>query len=276
MPRSVRSRLARTARTRPPAALASLNGVVSERLADLLDNDPQFRDAALEVGLIDQRWLEDPAARPLSRVPPAEVMRRFLERAAERRPSVVTRLGLTTVQALSSLTRSPKADEVPSTVTVVFTDLEGFTSYTARHGDDAALTLLAEHYRVVGPIVRRWGGRVVKRLGDGLMLVFDDPGYAVRAAVELVDARPDALPLRAGVHHGTVVVTKDDLFGHAVNVAARVTDLAKGGQVLVSSDVLDAAGEITSVALSKRARKRVKGVPESLLVYRAKAVGRRP
>lgn len=268
MARSVRSRFAKTA----PTALASLNSVAAERLADLLDNDPQFRDAALEVGLIDQRWLDDPGARPLSRVPPAEVMRRFLERAAERKPSVVTRLGLTTVQALSSMTRTPRGDEAQSTVTVVFTDLEGFTGYTARHGDDAALALLAEHYRVVGPIVRRWGGRIVKRLGDGLMLAFDDPSYAVRAAVELVDARPDALPLRAGVHCGTVAVTKDDLVGHAVNVAARVTDLAKGGQVLVSGDVVDAAGEITGVTLSRRARRRVKGVPESLLVYRACAV----
>lgn len=263
-------------RTRPtkgtvPSAIASLNAIVSERLADLLDNDPEFRDTALEVGVIDQRWLEKPGSQPLSRVPPIEVMRRFLERAVERRPSALARLGLTTLQVLSAGGEALKGDEAQTAVTVVFTDLEGFTGYTAEHGDTAALELLAEHHRAVGPIVRRWGGRVVKRLGDGLMLAFTEPEYAVRAAVELVDVQPEPLRLRAGVHTGKLVVTKDDLVGHAVNVAARITDIAKGGQVLVSREVVDAAGEMPDVTLSKPSRKRMKGVPESVSVYRASA-----
>lgn len=251
-----------------PSTIASLNSIVSERLAELLDHDPEFRDNALEMGVIDHHWLEDPAKRPLTRVPPVEVMRRFLERAVERRPSSLARLGLSAVQVLAAGGGLVRGGDKQVTLSIVFTDLEGFTSFTAAHGDDAAIALLAEHHRVVGPIVRRWGGRVVKRLGDGLMLSFTDPQYAVRAAVELVEAPPDHLRLRAGVHTGPVVVTKDDLIGHAVNVAARITDVAKGGQVLVSQEVLDAAREISGVRLSKPSRKRVKGVREPVSVYR--------
>lgn len=248
----------------------SLHSIASERLAALLNEDPEFRDTALEVGVIDQRWLDDPAGRPLSTVPPNEVVRRFVERAAERRPSVLTRLGLNAMQVLAA-GPAPAADEHQSPVTVVFTDLEGFTSYTALQGDDAAIKLLAEHHREVSPVVRRYGGRIVKRLGDGLMLTFSDPAYAVRAAVDLVAVPPDALRLRAGVHTGNAVLSRDDVVGHAVNVAARITDLAEGGQVLVSEAAVTAAGEITGVSLGKPSHRTLKGVPAPVTVYRATA-----
>lgn len=254
-----------------PAKILSLNSIVAERLADLLEGDPEFRDSALEMGIIDPEWLEDPGQRPISRVPPIEVVRRFLERSVERRPSMLARLGLNAVQVLAAGGARTAADGTQSVVTVVFTDLEGFTSYTAQNGDDAAIALLAEHHRVVGPIVRKWGGRVVKRLGDGLMLSFGDPGYGVRAAVELVEAQSDRLRLRAGVHTGKAAVCEDDLVGHVVNVAARITDVTKGGQVLVSQETLDAAGDLPGLAFSKVARKRVKGVNEPVPVRQVRA-----
>src|SRR5690606_32308391 len=118
-------------------------------------------------------------------------------------------------------------DPAPSPVAVVFTDLEGFTRFTAREGDEAARALIDEHNRITGPIVRSRGGKVVKRIGDGLMLSFASTEAAVLAAVELVEA-PSELRLRAGVHCGEAVVTQDDLIGHDVNVAARVAAAAKG------------------------------------------------
>lgn len=251
------------------AKLAALPGKLSERLANLLHDDPEFRDTALEVGVIDQNWLDDPARRPLSTTPPAEVMRRFVELAAERRPSVLTKLGLTAVQAITAGGLPPAHDQPSTTLTVVFTDLEGFTSYTAQHGDEASLALLKEHHKTVGPVVRRWGGRVVKRLGDGLMLSFPEPGFAVRAAVELVGSPPGDLRLRAGVHTGKATLIKGDVFGHAVNLAARVTDLAKGGQVLVTQETVDNAGDLPGITLSRPARKKVKGVPDPVTVLRA-------
>lgn len=256
----------------PPPALIPLHSLVSQQLVALLNDDPEFRDTALEVGMIDQRWLDDPAGRPLATAPPNEVVRRFVERAAERKPSVLTRLGLNAMQVLSA-GPAPTADERQSTITVVFTDLEGFTSFTAQQGDAAAISLLAEHHRTVSPVVRRFGGQIVKRLGDGLMLTFSDPAYAVRAAVELVGMPPDELRLRAGVHTGSAVVSRDDVVGHAVNVAARITDQADGGQVLVSDAAVVAAGEITGVSLGEAVHQTLKGVPEPVAVHPATAVG---
>src|SRR5207249_7627120 len=134
---------------------------------------------------------------------------------------------------------------------VVFTDLAGFTRYTARAGDEAAMALLGDHHRVVGPIIRSRGGRVVKRLGDGLMLAFPSPEAAVLACLELVPTSPDPLRLRAGIHYGEVVTTRDDLIGHTVNVAARVAESAKGGQIAVTTEVREAVGDLRGVRFSR-------------------------
>ena len=83
----------------------------------------------------------------------------------------------------------------PMELTVAFTDLEDFTSYTEAEGDDTASRLLIGHHRESAAIVRARGGRVLKRLGDGLMLTFPEPEAAVLACLELGEAAP--LRLRA-------------------------------------------------------------------------------
>jgi len=200
-----------------------------------------------------------------------------VERTVERYPSALASVGLNALQLLSwdlfwdrGLARGGK--DTVSVATVVFTDLEGFTRYTATHGDDAALTLLAEHHRRVSPIVRQWGGRIVKHLGDGLMLVFPAADAAIHAALELVPTAPAPLRLRAGLHTGEVVVTADDLIGHVVNVAARVTGVAKGAQVLATADTLAAAGELSGVRVLRARRRSLKGVAERVAVSRVELI----
>lgn len=241
---------------------------LAERLAAMVRKDPDVAATAVEVGLVDRNWLDEPGQHPMAPAPALDVVQRFLERSAERKPSFLARIGLSTLQALSW--RSEEGgDGATQHLAVAFTDLEGFTRYTARAGDDAASALLAEHHLAVGPVVRGRGGRVVKRLGDGLMLAFGDSAAAVHCAVELLDTAPGPLRLRAGVHCGEVVVTRDDLVGHVVNVAARVTEAAKGGEVLVTSAAADAAGELRGIALTRARRRRFKGVDEAVAVQRA-------
>jgi adenylate cyclase len=251
--------------------------VLSARLARLIDRSPAVRDLAVEVGVVDVAWLAEPSRRKPAIAPPLELLRRFLERTVERYPSALGSVGLNAIQVLSwdaffdrGMGRSKAA---VSTSTVVFTDLEGFTRYTAREGDDAALALLGEHHRVTARIVRKWGGRVVKHLGDGLMLVFPSASSAIRAALELVPTAPQPLRLRAGIHTGEFVVTSEDLIGHVVNVAARVTADADGGQVLVTADSLAAAGDLGPGVRVLRARRRaLKGVAERVSVSRVESV----
>lgn len=247
-------------------AVASLRRTVSERLADLIRSDPEWAAQAADVGLVDRAWLEHPAENPFRTAPPAEMVQRFLERTTERRPSTLASVGLSALQGLS-LGRPDTTEDAPQqAITVMFTDLEGFTRFTAKEGDEVAAHLIAEHQRLMGPIVRSRGGHIVKRIGDGLMLTFPAPEAALLAALELVAAIEEPLRLRAGVHVGEAVVTRDDVLGHVVNVAARITEEAKGGQVLASVDVRECVAPMRGVQFGRARRVRLKGVEPMSLV----------
>jgi len=241
---------------------------VESRIADLIRRDPDRAANAVEVGLVDREWLEQPGDRPIRSATPKEVVQRFVERSVEQRPSVLGSLGLTALQMLAWEPDDVGGEAANVPLAVVFTDLEGFTRYTADNGDDAALALLEAHHRAIGPVVRSRGGRVVKRLGDGLMVTFPSSDAAAYASLELLEVAPDQLRMRAGVHVGDVMVTRDDVLGHVVNVAARVTEEAKGGQVLVTTTVRDDAGELRRVTYGRARRVRLKGVSEPISVCR--------
>jgi adenylate cyclase len=157
------------------------------------------------------------------------------------------------------------AGGAPVELTVAFTDLEDFTAYTQAEGDDAARRLLIGHHRESGPIVRGRGGRVLKRLGDGLMLTFPEPEAAVLACLELGEAAP--LRLRSGIHTGKVLVTGDDVIGHVVNLASRVTQSAEGGELVVTDYVRTAVGDLRGVTFDGPYTRSFKGIEETVPVY---------
>src|SRR5436305_373526 len=196
-------------------ALSGLKGTLAQRIAGMLQRDPQLLSEMVELGLVRREWLDDPKAEQMSTAGPMEVAERWLERSVEQRPSLLSKLGLGAIQQLSSSSEGDQADGMPSRLAVAFTDIEGFTAFTAREGDEAASRLLADHYKEVGPVVRSRGGHISKRLGDGLLLTFPSPESAVLACLEMVDAQPKPLRLRAGVHVGDVVISRDDVIGHA-------------------------------------------------------------
>jgi adenylate cyclase len=129
--------------------------------------------------------------------------------------------------------------------------------------------MLSDHHRVVGPVIRSRGGRIVKRLGDGLLLSFPSSEAAVYACLELLPSAPESLRLRAGVHCGEVVVTRDDVIGHVVNIAARVADSAKGDEVLVTAQVRDAVGELPGITFTRPRKRTFKGLDEPIAVCKA-------
>jgi len=179
-------------------------------------------------------------------------------------------LTITAVHVLATPDEEREADVAGGArveLTVAFTDLEGFTTYTEAEGDDAASRLLIGHHRESGPIVRSRGGRVVKWLGDGLMLTFQAPEAAVLACLELGESAP--LPLRAGIHGGRVLVTGDDVIGRVVNLAARVTRSAKGSELVVTDHVRTAVGDVRGVAFDGPYSRSFKGIEETVRVYLA-------
>jgi class 3 adenylate cyclase/YHS domain-containing protein len=134
----------------------------------------------------------------------------------------------------------------------LFADLAGFTALTEAHGDVDAADIAERFYHLAG-VALVGDARIVKTIGDAVMIVADDAGHAVSAALALrsaVAAEPSFPLLRCGLHAGTVVERRGDFIGGAVNLAARVAAHATAGQILGTDVVAEAARRagITDVA----------------------------
>jgi adenylate cyclase len=164
---------------------------------------------------------------------------------------------------------------------IVFSDIVGFTEFTAVHGDARAVALIDVYEAIVRAEVERVG-RVVKPLGDGFLLSFATASAAIatsftineRCASESIGV--GELWLRTGVHVGTPVHRGEDLIGHDVNLASRIADLAGAGDVLVSADarqaVMNDAVEGRVAAFREVGPVYVKGIPGPVRLYAASPV----
>ena len=168
------------------------------------------------------------------------------------------------------------AHELPEgTVTVLFTDVEGSTDLVTRRGDEAAQAILRRQRELVRSQVERHSGHEVKSLGDGFMVAFASARKAVACAVGIQRAleqhnhqHPDQqVWVRIGLNTGEAIQEEADLFGEAVNAAARITAKAKGGQILLSETVRGVLGRAKDVELVDRGRFRLKGFPERWRLY---------
>jgi adenylate cyclase len=154
---------------------------------------------------------------------------------------------------------------------VCFLDISGYTRLTEERGDEAAADLAARLAALVRRSSQAHGGQPVKWLGDGVMFVFPDPGGCVLAALDMVEgvATHALPPARVGIQTGPVVFQEGDYFGRTVNVAARIADYARPGEVLVTQDVADAA-EGTSITFTEIGDVELKGVAGTLRLHSAR------
>lgn len=142
--------------------------------------------------------------------------------------------------------------EAGEEIALLFSDLRGFTTYTAREGDRAAYRRAQLHEEILRERIDEFG-ILVKSLGDGVMAAFETPDDAIRTAVGIQEAirernresPDDPIDVGIGISSGLPVMTDIDFIGHAVNLAQRLSGLAKGGQILVTERVqeLVALGE---------------------------------
>jgi len=215
---------------------------------------------------------------------------RAAARAADRllgdRNAASREVSLGVLQVWQALTEAVSRRPANPEVTLVFTDLVGFSTWSLHAGDDAALDLLRQAARAVEPPLLDAGGHIVKRMGDGLMAVFRDPTVAVRAvlaakeelkSVEVAGYTPR---MRVGIHTGHPQRMAADWLGVDVNIAARVMERATKGGIMISSPTLDLIPQSELDALgvvAKRARKPVfapktAGIPADLAIYRLKTL----
>ncbi len=154
---------------------------------------------------------------------------------------------------------------------VCFLDITGYTRLTEERGDKAAADLAAELATLVRRSSQKHEGQAVKWLGDGVMFVFSDPGQGVIAALEMVEgvATHALPPAHVGIHAGPVVFQEGDYFGRTVNIAARIAEYARPGEVVVTQEVVDAA-DGTSVTFTEIGPVELKGVSGALPLHIAR------
>jgi adenylate cyclase len=127
----------------------------------------------------------------------------------------------------------------PRAPAIAFLDLTGYTALTDERGDEAGADLADRLAMLVHEAALPHGGNPVKWLGDGVMFYFDSPSAAVQTGLDLVEQTPATVDVRArvGINSGNVVFRDGDYFGRTVNVASRIADYARPGEVLVSDEV---------------------------------------
>jgi adenylate cyclase len=235
-----------------------------DMLRERLPGDPQFGDPLSTAG---KR--------------PVEVIAREASSLQPPRPSAAHSLGLAALQVWQAFSERQGRGQGNEPISVLFTDLVGFSSWALEAGDAAAVRLLREAGIVLEGSVEDRGGAIVKRLGDGLMAVFDHPQPAVESALEAheglanIDVEGYQPQMRAGVHHGRPRKLGGDYLGVDVNIAARVADSAKGGQLLASEPVC-AMLDDGVFEIGRARRLRAEGAPKDLRVCEIKAIASPP
>ena len=209
----------------------------------------------------------------------AAVVARLADRLFDEEPRATHEVALGALQVWHAAMQRTGRGQRPEELTLLFTDIVGFSGWALSAGDEDALVLLREVAKALEPAVVAHRGRIVKRLGDGLMAVFSSPELAFDAvtdgrerleSVEVAGFRP---LIRAGIHTGRPQIIGGDYLGVDVNIAARLMQKAGPGETLVSETAL--AG-LDQERVNIRRKKtfvfgRVKGVPDDLAVYVATA-----
>jgi adenylate cyclase len=248
--------------------LARLRGAVGR-----IDSEPSLISAARRFR---QRLPGDEKfGDPLSTAgrAPVEVIARGVSALQPGRESVTKELGLSALQVWQSLSEATGRGRGDLDMALLFTDLVGFSRWALGAGDAAVLELLREVGAAVEVAIAAHDGRIVKRLGDGLMATFLSGDAAVQAALDAQDAVRGIeiegyVPrMRAGLHWGRPRKLGGDYLGVDVNVAARVADAAKAEQVLVS-DTLLAQIDVQGLTTGRAKRLRADGAPSDLRVIR--------
>jgi len=167
---------------------------------------------------------------------------------------------------VSRLGRSEHLEDKKLT-TALFTDIVSSTEKLIQMGDQAWRNALDQHDAVASALVKQFRGRIVKNTGDGLLAVFDGPVRALQCALALVQAlEAIGLPIRAGLHVGEVVNRGEDVTGIAVNIAARVMDKARSGEILTTRILRDLTGG-SDMAFASRGEYELKGLSEHFELF---------
>jgi adenylate cyclase len=246
----------------PPAAFLQLARVYGHALAQVAD---------AEVRLV-HLYVHEPMMR--AGVPNVEIAEEMEGLARQLMPFVVPILSYIHTRLLSQYVEQDVIGHMESDlaedsaehgrlrVAILFADLAGYARLTVERGDVEALGAVERFVEVVEQTLPA-DARVIKTLGDEVMVVGADPAALARWAVSLqAQAGPDEPPTRIGIHYGEALYRDGDYYGRDVNQAARVVARAAGGEVLVTRPVVDVAAGIDGVLFNRIGEVGLKGFSE--------------
>ena len=240
--------------------------------AGKLDSSPALTTATKLVRQMlpgDSRY-GDPLSTAGSDSP--QVLGRRLAQLTEKRPGAMREAGMGALQMWQAVSEAQGRGRGDTELTIVFTDLSDFSDWALEAGDEQALELLRDVGQAIEPPVDKNGGRVIKRLGDGMMAVFHDPKAALDAVqagrenMRGIDCQGYEPKLRAGLHIGKPRKIGGDYLGVDVNIAARLAENAGPNEILVSQRVLEKL-DTDGLDVKKKRRFKVKGVPKDMTAH---------
>jgi adenylate cyclase len=159
-----------------------------------------------------------------------------------------------------------------SAASFVFADIAGFSALTEAHGDEEALALVTEFSDAIAAELPAVQGEHIKTIGDAVMLRIPDPADAILFGIRIAHGmlgEHGAPSIRVGLHHGSAVERNGDYFGAAVNLAARVSAMAAGGEVLVSGQTAALVPDLDGVVYESRGRHELRNVREPVELFAA-------
>lgn len=161
-------------------------------------------------------------------------------------------------------------------LSIMFTDIKGFTERTSAGSREDLVGLLKKHDSLLIPVINKFSGTVIKTIGDAFLVTFDSPTNAVLCGVMIQQnlrdynaGRPDGekIFIRVSVNMGEVEVRDGDVFGEAVNIAARLEGVTEASEIYFTESVYLAMNK-AEVPSSEVGSFRLKGIPEAIKVYR--------
>ncbi len=160
--------------------------------------------------------------------------------------------------------------------TIVAADVVGFSRLVSHDEEEVFERLRSIRQSIIDPAVETGGGRVIKTMGDGILVEFPSPDVAISAAQAVLNAvtlhehniPEDArIRFRVGINHGSVLVDGDDVLGDVVNIAARLESLAPAGGICVSRSVRDMVETETSLEIKSLGMQYVRNIPQPVEVW---------
>ena len=168
--------------------------------------------------------------------------------------------------------RLPSDQAQPAAATFVFADIAGFTALTEAHGDEQAARLVADFCDAVAAELPAFGGTQVKTIGDAIMLRIVDPEHAVPLGLKVahdVLTGHGAPSVRVGMHHGPAIERNGDYIGATINLAARISAAASGGEVLLTAETAALAPKVDGVLYESRGRQELRNIRDPVEIVAA-------